>query len=227
MSATYIDELSQTFSLDCARTALVITDLQYASGSREHGLGRYLAQIGRREEAAYRFDRIERLVVPNAKRLLAGFRNVEAAVIYLTIGANRPDYVDAPPYMRNFFKACNNHVGTREHEILDDLSPEVGEPILRKTTQGAFASTGLDSLLRSLYVEQLVFVGVSTNKCVESTAREAADRGYSVALVSDATGTCDDEFQRVTLDGFRRLWGRVMETDEVLAEISRSKVAAE
>lgn len=223
MSAQYIDELTRDFRLEVGKAALVVVDLQYASGSRHHGLGRHLDAQGRLAEAAYRFDRIEQLVLPNAARLLAGFRQVGARVIYVTLGAELPDYADAPLALRGFFEATNNHAGTREHEIVDEIAPLAGEPVLNKTTQGAFASTGIDSLLRSLGVEQLVMVGVSTNNCVETTAREAVDRGYASLMVSDATGTCSEEFQTVTLQGFRRLWGRVATTDEVLAEIGTAE----
>ena len=219
MSARYIDELTRDFRLAVDKAALIVVDLQYASGSRHHGLGRHLEAQGRLAEAAYRFDRIEQLVVPNTRRLLEGFRQVGARVVYLTLGSEMPDYADAPPSLRGFFEATNNHAGAREHEIVDEIVPLPGEPVLNKTTQGAFASTGMDSLLRSLGVEQLVMVGVSTNNCVETTAREAVDRGYAALMVADATGTCSEEFQSVTLQGFRRLWGRVATTGEVLAEI--------
>ncbi len=223
MSAQYIDELTRDFRLDVDKAALLVVDLQYASGSRHHGLGRHLDAQGRLAEASYRFDRIERLVLPNTARLLDGFRRVGARVIYVTLGAALPDYADAPPSLRGFFEATNNHVGTREHEIVEAVAPRPGEPVLNKTTQGAFASTGIDSLLRALGVEQLVMVGVSTNNCVETTAREAVDRGYAALMVADATGTCSEEFQSVTLRGFRRLWGRVATTDEVLAEIGAAE----
>ena len=223
MSVRYIDELTRDFRLEVDKAALILVDLQYASGSRHHGLGRHLDAQGRLAEAAYRFDRIEQCVLPNTARLLKGFRQVGARVIYLTLGAELPDYADAPLALRGFFEATNNHAGTREHEIIDEIAPLAGEPVLNKTTQGAFASTGMNSLLRSLGVEQLVMVGVSTNNCVETTAREAVDRGYAALMVADATGTCSEAFQTVTLQGFRRLWGRVATTDEVLAEIGATE----
>jgi nicotinamidase-related amidase len=68
-----------------------------------------------------------------------------------------------------------------------------------------------------------VMVGVSTNNCVETTAREASDRGYEVVLVGDATGTCSDMMQTAALTGFSRLWGRVLDTDGVLDELSLSQ----
>ena len=65
-------------------------------------------------------------------------------------------------------------------------------------------------------------VGVSTNNCVETTAREASDRGYEVVLVGDATGTCSDTMQNAALSRFSRLWGRVADTADVLGELNLS-----
>lgn len=220
MHPEYVDRFTRRVEIDPASTALIPVDLQHASGSREHGLGRWLAERGALEEASYRFDRIDSHVVPNTARLLDAFRTAGARVIYVTLGCELADFSDAPPSTRPFFEATNNRVGTREHEIVDALKPLPGELVINKRTQGAFASTGIDAVLRALGVETVVLTGVSTNNCVETTGREASDRGYGVVMVSDATGTCSDEMQDVTLRGFRRLWGRVMSTQEVLAELA-------
>ncbi len=116
-------------------------------------------------------------------------------------------------------RAIDNRVGAREHEIVDELKPQPGELVLNKTTMGAFASTGIESHLRGMGIENVVVTGVSTNNCVSMTAMEACDRQFGVALVSDATGTCSDEMQEATEKTFRRLWGRVATTAEVIAEI--------
>ena len=135
------------------------------------------------------------------------------------MGAALPDASDAPLHMRKLFAEFHNHVGSREHEILDELKPRAGEHVLRKTTIGAFASTNIDSLLRALGCEQLYLAGVSTNMCVETTAREAADRGYLVTLVEDACGTTHEDLHHVTMRNFQRLFGRVRSTDQALAEM--------
>lgn len=217
--ADYITDFTLNFKLDPRRTALIVVDMQYATGSRHHGLGRQLAQSGKLEEARWRFDRIETLVVPNIRRLLSFFRAAGLPVIYLVIGSEREDFADMPPHMRPLARSTNNRVGTREHEILDELKPVPGEIVLRKTTISAFTSTGLDSLLRTLGVTDLVFVGISTNMCVDTTARDAADRGYRCVLVEDACAAAKEEYHRFALLNFQRLFGRVTITDEVLAEL--------
>ena len=122
-------------------------------------------------------------------------------------------------HIRQLLVEFKNFVGSREHEILDELKPLPGEHVLRKTTIGAFASTNIDSLLRALGCEQLYMAGVSTNMCVETTAREAADRGYLVTLVEDACGTTHEDLHHVTMRNFQRLFGRVRSTDQALAEM--------
>ena len=73
-SPGYIDAYTRQFRVSPRDTALVIVDLQYASGSRDHGLGRLLRVAGKLPDAEYRFSRIDRLVVPNSKRLAEAFR---------------------------------------------------------------------------------------------------------------------------------------------------------
>ena len=216
---TYIDDFTRQFTLHPEDTALVIVDLQYASGSREHGLGRLLARQGRLADAEYRFARIENLVVPNSRRLADAFRTRGARVVYVTYGSHLPDFGDTPIHLKDWMQAIDNRVGTREHEIVDELKPLPGELVLNKTTMGAFGSTGIETHLRGMGIRNIVVTGVSTNNCVGMTAMEACDRQFGVVLVSDATGTCSDEMQDATLKTFRRLWGRVMTTDEVIAEI--------
>lgn len=216
---TYIDDFTRPFRLSPRDTALVIVDLQYASGSREHGLGKLLAAQGKLADAEYRFARIEQLVVPNSRRLADAFRALGARVVYVTYGSQLPDFSDAPIHLKAWMKAIDNRSGTREHEIVDEVRPQPGELVINKTTMGAFASTGIESQLRGMGIANLVVTGVSTNNCVSMTAMEACDRQFGVAVVSDATGTCSDEMQDATLKTFRRLWGRVLSTDEVIAEM--------
>ncbi|KQP44654.1 cysteine hydrolase family protein [Pseudorhodoferax sp. Leaf274] len=222
----YINRFTRPVAIAAADTALVVIDMQYASGSRHHGLGALLASQGRLAEAEYRFSRIENLIIPNTRRLLAAFRAAGAPVVYVTVGAHKADYSDAPPHVRGFFQACNNHVGSFENGIVEGLRPLPGDPVVAKNTMGAFASSDLGAVFDRLGVRTGVYVGVSTNNCVDTTAREAADRGYGAVLVSDATGTCSDRMQEVTLESFRRLWGRVVDTEEAMRELAGATRAA-
>jgi len=217
-AADYIQEYMTTRAPERAKAALVIVDMQYASGSRDGALGRRML-AERSNLTDYRFDRIERLVVPNILRLAPTFRAGGGEVVYITQGSERPDCADAPPHMRKFYASTGNHVGSREHDILDELKPGPRDFIVNKRSIGAFASTGIDQLLRSLGREQLYMTGISTNMCVETTAREAADRGYAVTLVEDACATTHADLHEGTIRNFARLFGRVRSTGQVLAEL--------
>ncbi len=217
-SQDYIRDYMSEPVIDARGAALVIIDMQYATGSRQGALGRTLQAQGS-TVGDYRFARIESTVLPSILRLRAHFQQIGQPVLHVTLGAALPDASDAPRHMRKLLASCTNHVGSREHEILDELKPVPGEHVLRKTTVGAFASTPIDSLLRSLRVDQLYMVGVSTNMCVETTAREAADRGYQVTLVEDACGTTFEELHHVTMRNFQRLFGRVASTAQAVAEL--------
>ena len=214
----YIRAFTSERTPDPARAALVIIDMQYATGSRQGALGRRLHAQGS-TTADYRFERIERFVVPNARRLLDACRAARRRVMFVTIGATLADCSDAPPHMRRLFLELENYAGSREHEFIDELKPRAGEAIVNKTSNGAFATSGIDSVLRAWNCDQLYLLGVSTNMCVDSTAREAADRGYAVTLIEDACGTTHPALHDATMINFQRLFGRVRSTAQVLREL--------
>jgi len=219
MSADYITSFTRSIVIHPETTALIVVDMQYATGSRNHGLGKMLTDQGRIEEAEYRFDRIENFVIPNSAKLLTLFRSLGSHVIYLTYGSELPDCSDAPSHIRGLIKATNNIVGQPEHKIVEALAPKAHELVFNKVTMGGFGSTGIESRLRALDITELVMVGVSTNNCVGMSAMEASDRGFGVVIASDATGTCDAEAQEAFELMFLRLWGRVMTTDDVITEM--------
>ena len=219
---TFIDSFTQPVEINPASTALIVVDMQNATGNRNMGLGKLLAESGKAEQASYRFDRIEQLLVPNIQKLLDAFRDNNWPVIYVTYGAETPDAHDVPQHLKPIVTATNNIEGQQEHEIVADLTPLPNEPVLNKTTMGAFCSTKIDTVLRATGVDTLVCVGVSTNNCVGMTAMEACDLQYKVIVVSDATGTDSQEMQDSTLSMLGRLWARIMTTDEVITTVKSS-----
>ena len=121
--------------------------------------------------------------------------------------------------MNGLVKSTNNHEGTREHEILAGIKPGERDYVVNKTTNGAFNSTGIDSLLRSLGAKNLIFCGVSTNMCVEGTARDASDRGYRCVMIENACAAGQEELHRTAIINFQRLYGRAASTAEILQEL--------
>ncbi len=208
------------FTLEAHSTVLVITDMQYATGSRDAGIGKERIDKGKGDLLRWRFDRIEQLVLPNIKKLVSFFREKKLKVLYLTLGSIMSDYSDAPACKKESFRRANNFQGSREHEILDEIKPTKGEYVLNKTTRGAFNSTGIDSLFRSFEAKYLLFTGISTDECIESTIRDAVDRDYRCVLIEDACAGTEEEFHRVAVLHHKKYWGRVASTDEIIREIS-------
>jgi nicotinamidase-related amidase len=115
--------------------------------------------------------------------------------------------------------------GSFEHRILEDIKPMPGELVINKTSYGAFNSTSIDQTLRNMGIDFLVITGVATHACVETTARDAADRGYRCVMVDDATATFTKYLHDATLRAFATLFGRVANTEDVCTEL-RQKVGA-
>lgn len=133
-----------------------------------------------------------------------------------------PDFSDMLPHRILFAKSVNNRVGQREHEILDEIKPLPGELVINKRTSSAFNSSPIDAVLRTMKIEYCLFSGVSTQMCVESTGRDASDRGYKGVIIDDACATHDEESHRGSLATFGRGFGRVCTTAEVIAELEKN-----
>jgi ureidoacrylate peracid hydrolase len=97
------------------------------------------------------------------------------------------------------------------------VSPEPGDDVVVKHRYSAFVGTELDTLLRTQGVENLVFVGVTTNVCVESTARDGYMRDYHIVVVDDCTASYKEESHQATLSNIRRAFGRVVSSEEIVS----------
>jgi nicotinamidase-related amidase len=210
------------FELNAETTGLVIVDMQYVDAHPEYGLGPYLKEIFP-DVWEYYFTRVETEVIPNCQLILRAFRDHSMRVIYLTIGPVLPDGMDMVrlrrPTVAHGLQPMLYHSGTFEHKILTELAPIDGELVINKTSRGAFNSTAIERVLLNFGLESLVMVGVSTSSCVETTARDAADRGFKVVLIEDATAEMDEASHEATLRQFAVRWGRVWTTEEALAHL--------
>lgn len=226
----HIPVVVPSFEVEPRSTALLIVDMQYMFAHPEYGYGAMLRSRYPRA-ADYYFRCLKETVVPNHVKLLQFFRRHSLRVIYVTLGAALPDGADMTPLAtgqglearqqaRKYGKWLAK-VGAPEHRILEELAPSYGELVVNKTSFGAFNSTGIDSALRNMGTKYIVVTGVATHACVETTARDAADRGYRTVVVEDAVATITPEFQEVTLKAFASLFGRVETADAICAELAR------
>ncbi len=207
------------FELEPEFTALLIIDMQNASACRTEGIGR-LIDPGKNRGADWRFTRIERVVIPNLLRLLSFFRQHGLTIVHVAIGSEVDDYSDMPLFLRPLARAAGNRVGQRGNEFLPEVRPLPGERVIRKTTQSAFLSSSIDAVLRAMNKRFLLFTGVSTNACVDGTARDAADLSYSCVIVEDASAGTSEELHSAALESFANQAGLVLSTEQVLHQLS-------
>jgi nicotinamidase-related amidase len=213
-------------AVEPATTALVVVDMQYMDAHPDYGLGKVFRTVDP-ERAEYYFSRVQQVVIPNIQRLLAAFRAAGLRVVYLTLGPVLEDGSDLSPSFRRRYQQEEQALGfrvtypqgTRGHAVLDEIAPCPGELVINKTANSAFNASDIDRVLRNLGVESLVVTGVGTDVCVETTARDAVDRGFACIVVDDACATLDATSHDAALLAFAKWFGRVASTDEVLSQL--------
>ncbi|CAN7500604.1 cysteine hydrolase [Pseudarthrobacter oxydans] len=108
--------------------------------------------------------------------------------------------------------------GSPGAQIIEELAPLDSEPVVSHPGTSAFPVTPLDSILRRLRIETVLFTGVATNITVEGTARDAVNLGYLAVIVSDACAAATDAAHEATLETFSLL-GQTATVDEVRAAL--------
>ncbi len=197
-------------------TALLLIDLQYLDASPDHGIYGRLRAEGKEELCAYFLAQLPGAVA-NARKLLEACRAEGLEIIHTGIGSLTPDGRDLSPSYRE--KGIFAPPGSKEAEFIEEVAPQPGEIVLAKTSTSAFTSTNIDQLLRYLGVRSLICCGIHTNYCVETTVRDAYDRGYGVVLAGDACASLREDFHHMALAVMDQVFCHVLPTDEVIRRL--------
>jgi nicotinamidase-related amidase len=177
---------------------------------------------------------LRRTIEPNRK-LLAAWRSAGLQVIHTREG-HRPDLSDLPftKKVRGQNKTSIGDVGPMGrilvrgevgHDIIPELYPLPGEPIIDKPGKGAFYATDLHAILQNQNIKQLIVTGVTTEVCVNTTVREANDRGYDCLVLKDCVGSYFPQFQVAALDMIKAqggIFGWVSQSDKLLAVLEHA-----
>ncbi|HEY5731880.1 MAG TPA: cysteine hydrolase [Anaerolineales bacterium] len=163
------------------------------------------------------------------KKLLSTARNLGMFIIHTREG-HRPDLSDLQPAKKERGNPSlkigdpgpmgrllvRGEIG---HDIVPELYPVEGEPVVDKPGKGAFYDTDLLGILRNQSIKTLIVCGVTTEVCVQTTVREANDRGFNALVPEDCTASYFPEFKRAALDMIKAqggIFGWVSDSNRVI-----------
>jgi nicotinamidase-related amidase len=208
-------------AVDPRRTAIVLIDFQrdfMEPGGFGETLGNDVSLLAK--------------AIKPAKALLTWARKLGMLIVHTREG-HRPDMADAPPAkvergapsMRIGDPGAMGRIlirGEAGHDIIPELAPQEGEPVVDKPGKGAFYATDLQTILQNRGIQNLIVGGVTTEVCVHTTVREANDRGYRCIVAGDCCGSYFPEFHEMGLKMIKAqggIFGWVSDSTRILAAL--------
>jgi biuret amidohydrolase len=206
------------FTFEPDQTALLIIDMQrdfVDPGGFGEALGNDVSQL--------------RQILPALQRVLEAARAAGIDVIHTREG-HRPDLADLAPAKRARGRLETGIGdagpmgrilvrGEYGHDIVDELKPLPSEPVIDKPGKGAFYATDLDAILNARGITHLIVTGVTAEVCVQTTVREANDRGYECLVLSDGIASYFPAFYQATIEMVKAqggIFGWVSTSDALL-----------
>ena len=198
MSPNTIKAEPYEFEFDPKTTALLIIDMQ-CDFVEPGGFG----------EALGNDVSILRKTIAPIKKILEACRKRGMMIVHTREG-HRADLTDCPPSKlergRPKRKIGDDGAmgrllvrGEKGHDIIAELYPKPGEIVIDKPGKGAFYATDFEAILRNRGIKSLIVCGVTTEVCVNTTVREANDRGFNCVVLDDCVGSYFPEFQKAAL----------------------------
>jgi nicotinamidase-related amidase len=213
------------------KTALVVVDMQRYYLDRGSPFVRYFEQVSP-GSMGYIMERCSATVIPNIRALACEFRNRALPVFYLRLCGSDPRRMDLHRFFRESWRQALESGFSDIYplksdpmaDVAPDIQPQWGDPVIDKTTFSAFTSAGFEKRLAEAKVDRLVFTGLATSQCVETTARDASDRGYGIVHVEDAQADYDETTHMASLFSSRGVCGgEIVSTQEFMRALEETR----
>lgn len=214
----------EPIEIDLARSAVVVVDMQNA----------FLSPGGMFDEAGYDISGAPACIDNNA-RLLPALRAAGVKIIYLKMSYT-PDYSDSgglgsPNYHKELGLAQMQAKpekwgvyvteGTWDEAIVEPITPQPGDIVVRKQRYSGFAGSNLDMILKTYGIRHCLYTGVATNVCVETTLRDGFLLDYWPVLVADACNNSGPEYNRLASEwNVEHAFGWVTTTEDVIKAVA-------
>jgi ureidoacrylate peracid hydrolase len=222
-SSVVLPARPEALKINPAETAVIVVDMQNAYASK----GGYVDLAGFDISGA-------EAVIEQTRKILDAARSAGCTIIYFQNGWDK-DYAEAGgPGSPNWYKSNALKTmrarpelagtllakGTWDYAIVDRLAPQPGDIVVPKTRYSGFFNTNVDSLLRARGIRNLVFAGIATNVCVESSLRDAFHLEYFGVVIEDATYHLGPEFiQQASLYNIERFFGWISNANDFCGAI--------
>jgi ureidoacrylate peracid hydrolase len=210
--------LSREIAIEPAHTALLFVDVQKYNCTWDGGEYAQLSEAERESRYGWFFRTLKESALPNMVLLQQACRRAGIEVTYTLIESMTADGRDRSLDYK--ITGFNVPKGSRDAQMVDELTPTGDEIVFPKTSSSVFISTNIDYVLRNLRTRYLIIAGCLTDQCVDSAVRDACDLGYLVTVPTDACVTLSAERHDWSLRN-NRGYCRQRSTRELLDEIAR------
>ncbi len=216
-----METLSRENPVIPSRTALLFVDVQNFNARPDGGEYREMGLTPEQalSQNAYFFHRLDRIVIPNLRRLQKACRGVGIEVVFTVIESLTRDGRDRSLDYK--ITGFNVPKGSRDAQVLEAIRPVEDEMVFPKTSSSVFISTNIHYVLGNLNIDFLVVCGLITDQCISSTVRDACDLGYLVTLITDACASYTPERHDTAISHIKG-YCRRRTTDQLLHELNQS-----
>lgn len=208
------------------RTGLMIVDMQNYYLLPESSFSRYFDFLYP-GSLDYIRQRVNETVIPNIVRLKKEFSRRNLPVIYLRLCGEHPDRLDLHRFFQKSYEEGLSRgysnvyplESDRMSDVIDRLKPSKGDRVITKTTFSPFSTTGIEGYLLESGISRLVMTGLATSQCVETTGRDASERGFDIIQLHDAQADYDEITHNASLLSSRGVCGGALYDTSIFLEM--------